>query len=147
MSKTENYSAFFGLLNRMNASDRDELKKTIVMEYTSGRTESLRSMTMPEYLSALKGMERVVISSAASFADDDERKEIRKKRSSALHQMQLLGVDTANWKDVNAFCLNKRLAGKVFRELDGDELDALLVKIRIIRRKGEIATVFKLNMN
>ena len=51
--------------------------------------------------------------------------------------MQLLGIDTADWGRVDAYCLNRRIAGKAFRELDGDELDALLVKLRIIRRKRE----------
>lgn len=62
---------------------------------------------------------------------------MKRKRSAVLHQMQLLGVDTADWSKVDAFCQNKRIAGKVFRELDGEELDAMLVKLRIIRRKRE----------
>lgn len=142
MSKPENYATFYGLLNRMYSSDKEELKKNIVMEYTSGRTNSLKEMTVPEYQSALKGMEKLVV---PTF-QEQMQKVIKKKRSSVLHQMQLYGIDTANWDNVNAFCMDKRIAGKVFRELSPDELDELLVKIRAIRRKGKVI-VFNINKN
>lgn len=62
---------------------------------------------------------------------------LRRKRSSVLHQMQLLGIDTADWHRVDAYCMDKRIAGKRFREIDADGLDALLIKLRAIRRKKE----------
>ena len=51
--------------------------------------------------------------------------------------MQLLGIDTADWGKVNTFCLDSRIAGKEFRELDCEALDTLQVKLRAIRRKRE----------
>ena len=60
---------------------------------------------------------------------------LKSKRSAVLHQMQLLGIDTADWKKVDAFCRDKRIAGKRFARLDSEELDRLLVKIHTIRRK------------
>lgn len=63
------------------------------------------------------------------------REILRKKRSSVLHQMQLLDVDTADWSKVDALCMDSRIAGKRFCRLDCDELDALLKKLRAIRRK------------
>lgn len=65
------------------------------------------------------------------------REELRKKRSSVLHQMQLLGINTADWSRVDAYCLNRRIAGKRFRELDNEELDKLLKKLYAIRRKRQ----------
>ena len=65
----------------------------------------------------------------------EQREIVRGKRSSVLHQMQLLGVDTADWDKVDALCRDRRIAGKRFCELDCDELDALLKKLRAIRRK------------
>lgn len=62
---------------------------------------------------------------------------MRSKRSAVLHQMQLLGVDTADWNKVDALCRDSRIAGKQFRRLDCDELDALLKKLRAIRRKQQ----------
>ncbi|WP_302019557.1 hypothetical protein [uncultured Muribaculum sp.] len=49
--------------------------------------------------------------------------------------MQLLDVDTADWSKVDALCMDSRIAGKRFCRLDCDELDALLKKLRAIRRK------------
>ena len=40
------------------------------------------------------------------------RKILRQKRSAVLHQMQLLGIDTADWDRVNAFCRDSRIAGE-----------------------------------
>jgi hypothetical protein len=63
--------------------------------------------------------------------------QLKRKRSSVLHQMQIMGIDTSDWKRVNELCLNKRIAGKLFHKLSGDELDAVLLKLRIIKRKKE----------
>ena len=68
---------------------------------------------------------------------EELRKILRQKRSAVLHQMQLLGIDTADWDWVNAFCRDSRIAGKEFRELDCEALDTLQVKLRAIRRKRE----------
>jgi hypothetical protein len=133
MNKPNNYAAFYSLLNRMPASDKEELKKSIVLQYTFGRTESLREMTMREYLAAMKGMQRLV----KPTGREEEQRAIRQKRSAVLHQMQLYGIDTADWTRVDAFCSDARIAGKVFRKLDEQELDALLVKLRTIIRKKE----------
>lgn len=125
-----NYARFYALLRRLPGAD----KETLVRQFTSGRTRHLHLMAEDEYQAMCREMERV--------AGYDERRqawrqEMKRKRSAVLHQMQLLGIDTADWGRVDAFCLSKRIAGKAFRELDGDELEALLVKLRIIRRKHE----------
>lgn len=131
-----NYAAFYSLLGRMPTSDREELKQSIVLQYTDGRTSSLREMTPREYSAALAGMQKLVLPTQR-----EKFIQIRKqKRSAVLHQMQLLGVDTANWDKVNSFCRDSRIAGKEFREMDCEELDALLVKVRTIRRKKEKQT-------
>ena len=124
------YARFYALRRRLPGAD----KETLVWQFTGGRTDRLHLMTEDEYQAMCREMERV--------AGYDERRqawrlEMKRKRSAVLHQMQLLGIDTADWGRVDAFCLSKRIAGKAFRELDGDELDALLVKLRIIRRKRE----------
>jgi hypothetical protein len=133
MSKPDNYAAFYGLLNRMCTTDKDELKQSIVSEYTSGRTASLKEMTMPEYLSALEGMKKLVVPTY----QEQLTKVIKQKRSAVLHQMQLMDIDTADWSRVDAYCMNSRIAGKKFNKLDAEELDALLIKHRMIRRKEE----------
>ncbi len=126
------FARFYALLRRLPGAD----KETLVYQFSGGRTTHLHLMTQEEYQAMCHEMERV--------AGYDERRqvwrqEMKRKRSAALHQMQLLGVDTADWVLVDAYCLDKRIAGKIFRELDGDELDALTTKLRIIRRKREKA--------
>lgn len=133
LNKPENYSAFYGLLNRLPTSDRDALKETIVSQYTEGRTTSLREMTLKEYSSAVAGMRKLV----PPTYREELRKILRQKRSAVLHQLQLLGVDTADWDRVNAYCRDSRIAGMEFRDLDSEGLDTLLVKLRAIRRKNE----------
>lgn len=131
--KPENYSSFYGLLKILPGSDKDALKEEIVYQFTNGRTRSLREMSLPEYNEAVRTMEKLVPPEAGSEA----LKQLKRKRSDVLHQMQLLGVDTADWKKVDAFCEDKRIAGKCFRHLDDEELSMLLKKLRAIRRKKE----------
>lgn len=123
-----NYARFYALLKKLPGAD----KETLVYQFTGGRTKSLRQMSGKEYESMCNEMERV--------AGCDERREaycreLRRKRSAALHQMQLLGIDTADWDRVNDFCRDPRIAGTEFRRLDTDGLEALAVKCRAIRRK------------
>jgi hypothetical protein len=119
----------------MYGSDKEALKQDIVSEYTSGRTASLREMTLPEYSAALRGMAKAV---ATSDPEVRNLRALKKSRSFVLHQMQLMGIDTADWGRVDAYCLDSRIAGKKFAKLDEGELDALLVKLRVIRRKKEV---------
>ncbi len=130
METERNYARFYALLGKLPGAD----KETLVYQYTNGRTTYLHLMATNEYQSMCNEMERV-----AGYDERREawRREMKRKRSAVLHQLQLLGVDTADWGKVDAYCQNKRIAGKVFRELDSEELDALLVKLRIIRRKKE----------
>lgn len=129
----ENYVAFYGLLNRLPSSDKEALKESIVLQYTDNRTCSLREMTLKEYNAACAGMQKLV---PPTF-QEQLLKVRKKKRSEVLHQMQLLGINTADWNSVNAFCKDSRIAGKEFRDLDCEELDSLQVRIRTIRRKKE----------
>ena len=98
-----------------------------------GTDTSLREMTLKEYSAAVAAMQKLV----PPTYQEQLRKILRQKRSSVLHQMQLLGIDTADWDRVNAFCRDSRIAGKEFRELDCEALDTLQVKLRAIRRKRE----------
>ena len=66
---------------------------------------------------------------------DGYQAELRQMRSKVLHQMQLIGVDTADWNAVNAYCYNPRIAGKPFGWLKLEELEELLKKLRAIRAK------------
>jgi hypothetical protein len=130
MNNIDNYGRFYGLLKRLPGAD----KETLVRQFTGNRTEHLRQMTYKEYDLMCREMERV--------AGYDERraallKEKRKARSGVLHQMQLWGVNTADWKAVDRFCEDKRIAGKAFRFLDTEELSILNTKLRTMNRKKD----------
>ena len=127
---TNSYSRFWTLLAKMPCSDRDGLKLQLVSSFTNGRTDSLREMTLSEYNSMIREMEKQTGSSRPVSYEV-----LKKKRSAVLHQMQLMGIDTANWAAVDNFCLGVRIAGKKFRELSADDLDAVLLRIRSIRQK------------
>lgn len=126
-----NFARFFATFNHMKVyGDREEMKKNIVRQYTWNRTDSLREMTKKEYDACCDGIERLYGTREAY------REIIRKHRATALHLMQKIGIDTSDWQRVNNFCKNPRIAGKVFAQLDGEELKALAAKLRIIKKKG-----------
>ena len=128
MNHVDNYGKFYKLLKLLPGAD----KETLVRQFTNERTEHLRQMTQTEYELMCKEMERV-----AGYDERREqlRKALKKARSGVLHQMQLWGVNTADWKAVDAFSLDKRIAGKAFRFLDTEELAALNTKLRAMNRK------------
>lgn len=129
---TKNYARFWALLNKMPCTDREELKKSLILQFTNGRTDSLKEMTDKEYDSLCDNIQEM-------HGDKLRRAEIyqllKRKRSAVLHQLQLMGIDTANWDRVNAYCQQPRISGKEFRHLTIDELDQLLIKLRLIERK------------
>ena len=90
-------------------------------------------MTEREYNDCCAGLEKML----APDARDRFIRERKKWRSSALHQLQLYGIDTTDWNKVNEFCKQPRIAGKEFRDLDCEELEALTKKMRAIIRKRD----------
>lgn len=128
MEQKRNYARFYCLLKKLPGAD----KETLVEQFTNGRTKHLHLMASTEYDAMCRQLEDV--------AGYDERRRrlrecLRRARSGVLHQMQLYGIDTADWTRVNAFCRDPRIAGKEFRELDVEELNALNTKMRTIIRK------------
>lgn len=127
-----NYARFYILLNRLPTTDRDELKATLVSQYTDGRTESLREMTTKEYDAMCDAMQEAA---NGYKAREIYREELRRKRSAVLKQLQKMGIDTTDWNRVDAYCMNPRIAGKEFRKLTVEELETVNIKLRIIQRK------------
>ena len=130
MTNERNYARFYTLLKKLPGAD----KETLVEQYTSGRTTHLYETTMQEYNAMCNDMERV-----AGYDEFVEsiRRQLRRKRSEVLKLMQQLGIDTTDWNRVNAFCQDARIVGKAFRHISIDELEALAVKLRVIKRKKE----------
>ena len=134
MGQISNYHRFYASFNRLPCGgDREDLKETLVSSYTNGRTTSLREMTEAEYKIMCAALEQKVNPDARALYIQERKR----RRSSALHQLQLYGVDTTDWNKVNAFCEQPRIAGKPFRDLDCEELEALTRKMRAIIRKRD----------
>ena len=131
METMNNYRRFYALYRRFDVrGDREDCRKQLVLQYTGGRTDSLREMNEREYRDMCSGLEKML----------GDKEEIRKKRSSCLKLMQMLGVDTYDWSCVDRYCCDPRIAGKRFAWLDTDEFEALSRKLRAILKKKEDTT-------
>ena len=134
MGQISNYHRFYASFNRLPCGgDREDMKESLVSSYTNGRTTSLREMSEAEYNAMCAALEQKVTPNARALYIQERKR----RRSSALHQLQLYGVDTTDWNKVNAFCEQPRIAGKPFRDLDCEELEALTRKMRAIIRKRD----------
>ena len=129
---THNYARFYLLLNRLPTADREELKASLVSQYTGGRTQSLREMTAKEYDTMCDAMQQM---DENYKAREIYREELRRKRSAVLKLMQKQGIDTTDWNRVDAYCLNPRIASKRFVRLTTEEVETVAIKLRIIQRK------------
>lgn len=134
MQNNKNYHRFWGLLRQL-CGDAEQIKVEVVRKASAGRTMSLRELSEREYAQAVWELERLV--GAQHPWDNPWREPLRARRSAALHLMQLWGVRTASWDDVDRFCLDPRIAGRRFRHLKADDLDALCAKLRAMLRKRD----------
>lgn len=133
-----NFARFYASFNKLPYDgDREEFKKSIVMQYTWNRTDSLREMTSKEYDACCATLEKL---SGQDEWRQKLRQELRHRRSVCLKLMQKLGIDTSDWARVNDFCRNPRIAGKPFARITSEELEQLAVKLRTIQRKGGLNT-------
>lgn len=123
MART-NYAAFYALLKSMPGASKEDL----VLQWTNGRTASLKEMSEREYTLMIRQLRQQV----------ENLEEKKKARSAVLKQFQLYGIDTTDWDAVDRFCCNARIAGKSFRHLSIPELKSLRVKMLSIRNKAEL---------
>lgn len=123
MART-NYAAFYALLKSMPGASKEDL----VLQWTNGRTASLKEMSEREYSLMIRQLRQQV----------ENLEEKKKARSAVLKQFQLYGIDTTDWDAVDRFCCTPRIAGKPFRYLTIPELKSLRVKMLSIRNKAEL---------
>ena len=89
-----NFARFYTAVRALDPiGDRDEVKKSLVYQYTDGRTDSLREMTRAEYDRCCEDLERKT----------GQKDELRKERSATLKLMQKMGVDTTDWEPRQPF--------------------------------------------
>lgn len=129
VQQVTNLGRFYTAIRALNPiGDRDDFKRSIVFQYTNGRTDSLREMTRAEYDRCCEDLER----------KDGRKDELRKERSATLKLMQKMGVDTTDWGRVNLLCRDARIIGKDFYNITAEEHKELRRKLRGIERKGGI---------
>lgn len=133
MAKVKNYARFYALLKQM-PGNYNGLKDDLVYSHTTGRTSSLREMTTLEYEHMCDSMQN----SVPQVKEADYISTLKRYRSSVLRRLGQLGVDTSDWSAVDNFCMNPRIAGKVFRQLSVDQLKSLVPKLESIMNKKPV---------
>ena len=130
------YSRFYAIA-KAKGIDLDRYKETLVLQFTDGRTSSLREMMPTEYEDMCECLQSGKMM-GESIADHKER--LRKARSAVLKRMQRLGIDTtdSSFTPVNEFCMDLRIAGKPFGLLTVEELQSLIPKLEAILRKPKM---------
>ncbi len=122
-----NFGRFFSAFHKLTIhGEPDEARRQFVLQYTAGRTDSLKEMSVKEYTALCMAVE----------AMNGSRDELKARRSIVLKLMQELGVDTTDWAQINDFCRHPRISGKAFGRLSIEELMSLATKLRSIKRKG-----------
>lgn len=122
-----NFGRFYCAFNRLpKPGEPEEVRRGMVLQYTGGRTDSLKEMSRKEYNEMCTALESL----------NGTRDELKRRRSIALKLMQELEVNTTDWAQINDFCRHPRIAGKPFGQLSIDELMELATKLRSIKRKG-----------
>jgi len=137
MAKIKNFSRFYALLKNIPGNSKD-LKEQLCLNFSGNRTASLRELTPQEYNALCAALEREPgnrLSEAAHTA------QIKAKRSAVLKRIQKMGIDTTDFAKVDEFCLQPRIAGKVFRHLTIDDLEKLIPKLESILRKDQTRQV------
>lgn len=122
-----NFGRFYSAFHKLAIyDDPEEVKKQFVLQYTNGRTDSLKGMARKEYNDLCSAIEDM----------NGTKDELKRRRSIALKLMQELEIDTTDWAQINDFCRHPRISGKVFGQLTIEELMELATKLRAIKRKG-----------
>lgn len=129
MSKVKNFARFYACLNAIQTADKEELKVSLVSQFTDGRTTSLREMSQMEYNAMCDSIDPKMQQNLKELSA------IKAQRSAVLRRIQKLGIDTTDWNAVDKFCLNSRIAGKQFYNLTIDELKAMIPKLIAIAKK------------
>lgn len=131
MQEVTNFARFYSILKRVpKIGDNEYLKKEMVSVATGGRTESLKEITRKEYDDLCNLLEKRFPEKRNIYVEQR-----RKKRSSCLKLLQKIGVDTTSWPAINDYCKSPKIAGKVFADLDIEELQQLSLKLRMILKK------------
>lgn len=108
-----------------------EQKAAMLLDLTDGRTSHTNELTYKEaiYLWGYLNGHTATLKPATS----DQL--LKRRRSGCLRAMQKIGIDTTDWKRINAYCMEPKIAGKPFADISFEELVNLREKLENILKK------------
>ncbi len=125
------YSRFYAIA-KAKGIDLENHKEELILQFTDGRTSSLKDMKQKEYDEMCDCLQT---GRHPNETPDQHKARLKRYRSDVLYRIQKLGIDTTDWDEVNEFCKNPRISGKPFALLTVDELKAMIPKLEAILRK------------
>lgn len=118
-------------------------KEAVLSGYGVDSSRDLTQAQLNELTDRLNQIARTREREKGTDALNASQATTRKKRSIVMALLAKLGVyiDNESWQRVNAFLLQKKIAGKVLYEMSDTELDTLARKLRSMLAKKVVATV------
>jgi hypothetical protein len=131
MVKQGIHDKFFVLLAQLPGAT----KEALVWQYSNMLTTSLKEFhkAKPEEYKRMLADLEVQVSKASKYYFLNA--EIKRLRSAILHRLQKHGINTADWRCVNEFMVQPRIAGKMLFEMTTEEMTALIPKLESILKK------------
>lgn len=109
----------------------NEQKAAMLLDLTDGRTAHTNELTYKEAIYLWGYLNGHTASLKPATSDE----QIKRRRSGCLKAMQKIGVDTTDWKRINAYCMDSRIAGKPFADITFEELVGFREKLENILKK------------
>lgn len=128
------HGRFFKALRGMQGATKED----IVFSYSGQKTTSLSeffAQSPRTYWVMVYDLERKIQNTVLELQVD---KIVKQKRSAILKRLQKHGVDTTDWRKVNAFLEQPRIAGKRLYDMTIDEMQDLIKKLESILTKDNV---------
>ncbi|KAA6343113.1 hypothetical protein EZS27_009179 [termite gut metagenome] len=121
------YALFYALLKNLKGYEKEDA----VYDFTDGRTTHLSELSDKEYRELCNNLQGMINTNA-------DRKRAGSRVLNLLTEMGFKTSVKEQWIEIDRFLLDKRIAGKRYRDLSTGELKALLPKLRSMKDKGYV---------
>jgi hypothetical protein len=139
VKKRNIHGRFYGAIARLPGANKEDIVWRYSYLLTTSLTEFLEKNPQG-YWAMVADLEQ-----KAPFTKGEEQdrvvknliteRTIKQKRSAILHRLQKYGIDTTDWRKVNAFLEQPRIAGKRLYDMTIDEMQDLIKKLESILKK------------
>ena len=135
------YRRFFTLLRQTGcAGDLEEVRRAMVMDFSRGRTDSLRELSRLEYTELCNRIERTLPPRQRIEKAHTERK---KWETAVYGVLKSIGVNVRDAHAVRSFLSARTIGCKNLGALDEVQMRALFVQLKEIERKQGSARLNK----